>query len=108
MLSPTHAIMLDLRCFAPRQVLCTLKYVNKTQNQILGLLLIALTVSILAIYIFNSPGFCYERHNGLYCYKGENLNLVGIALLFTSSAVLVHLAELKARRTIKILNNSYR
>jgi hypothetical protein len=78
----------------------------KTRNQIFGLSLTAVAVSTLAIYVLNSLGFCYERHNGLYCYQGTNLNLVGMALLFSSAAIFVHLVELKARSTIKVLRSS--
>jgi hypothetical protein len=78
----------------------------KTRNQKVALMLIALTIASMATYVFNSKGFCYQRHNGLYCYQGTNLNLIGVGLLIFSSAILVHFAELYRKRTIEILHNS--
>jgi hypothetical protein len=78
----------------------------KTTNQKVALTLIALTIASIAIYVFNSKGFCYERHNGLYCYQGTNLNLIGIGLLIFSFAILVHFVELYIKRTIKVLHSS--
>ncbi len=78
----------------------------KTRNQIYAISLIALAFIACAIYTFTSDGFCYERHNGIYCYQGNNLNFVGFSLLFSSVAIFGHLAELKLEHTISILKSS--
>jgi len=78
----------------------------KTRNQTYAISIIALAFFACAIYTFTSEGFCYERHNGIYCYQDTNLILVGLALLFSSGAIFVHLAELKVKQTISVLNSS--
>jgi hypothetical protein len=78
----------------------------KSKNQKYSLAIMSLVFFAAAFFVLNSLGFCYERHNGLYCYKDTNLNLVGLSLLFVGASILIYLAELKANRAISVLHGS--
>ena len=78
-----------------------IKPISKAKKRLLFVILCVL-LPLLSIYGGFSDGFCYERHNGTYCYKGLNKNLLAICPLIILVAMTVCYIEIKTGKAIRI------
>jgi len=74
---------------------------KEPNKYVLGVLIVGLI--FLGLWVMQSEGFCYERHNGLYCYKGLSIQLVAWSILIVSLSCIVGLIELVTQRTLVFL-----
>jgi hypothetical protein len=60
---------------------------------------------LLGIWILSSEGFCYERHNGVYCYKGASLVSARIFPLIISLSAIVSFFEQKTTKAVHLMKH---
>jgi hypothetical protein len=74
------------------------------RNRVLIIALLAIFFLAAGFWALSSEGFCYERHNGTYCYKGATLIVMVMCLFTTSISLTIGAIEAFKNKTIKILN----
>lgn len=70
-------------------------------------IIVGVLLPILGMYIWGADGFCYERHNGTYCYKGLNKDLLALCPFIAFVALITRAIEVKTGKTIRLLHANF-
>ena len=63
---------------------------------------LGIVLASLSLFVGLSEGFCYDRHNGTYCYKNYSKDLLALSPAISLLALAVRALEIKTGKCLRL------